>query len=131
LSGDGKTLAYQSPDQQVWAVADEKPELISATKSGEQGDGSSGQPDVNADGSLIAFASEASNLGPGSENKGQDIFLRKRSGDPSTELVSLADRSRPGSGSFAFPALSDDGRWVAFRSDTDINGCLPQSSVEV
>jgi Tol biopolymer transport system component len=131
LSGDGKTLAYQSPEGQVWAVTDGKPELISATSSGEQGNGRSGQPDVNADGSLIAFASEASNLGPGSENKGRDIFLRKRSGDPSTELVSLDDRSRPGSGSFAFPALSDDGRWVAFRSEADINGCLQETSVEV
>ena len=42
-----------------------------------------GQPDVNDDGTLIAFASDSRNLngGGGDPNEGQDIFLRHR-GDP-------------------------------------------------
>ena len=63
LSGDGKTVAYQRGEQ-VLADAGDEPELVSRSSEGAEGDGFSGQPDVNDDGSLIAFTSEASNLAP-------------------------------------------------------------------
>ena len=62
LSGDGKVLAYAG-DGQVHAEIDgDAVELISATPGGEPGNARSRQPDVNDDGSLIAFASDATDL---------------------------------------------------------------------
>lgn len=123
LSGDGKVVAFER-DHQVYAEADGTIELVSRTPGGGEGDAPSGQPDVDADGGRIVFASEATNLGGGEDGPGRDVFLRARSAELN-ELVSRDDRGVPATGEFSRPAISPDGRYVAFLADRDPNGCLP------
>ena len=83
---------------------------------GRQADGSVvGRPALSADGRFVAFASLARNLAPGDRNRGTDVFVRDRL-TRRTILVSATPQGRPGSGPSSEPALSADGRWVAFES---------------
>ena len=126
LSGDGKTVAYQRGEQ-VLADAGDGPQLVSRSSGGAEGNGFSGQPDVNEDGSLIAFTSEASNLVDGDTNGNRDVFLRDR-GRSTTEFVSVDDRSQPAKVGSALPSLSADGRFVAFFAEGDPNSSAARSS---
>src|SRR5689334_4894228 len=90
-------------------------ELVSVSSSGAQGDDASGAPSVSADGRLVAFQSEARDLVPHDANNKFDIFVRDRQ-TGATELVSTNSRGAQASvGSFT-PAISGDGRYVAFQS---------------
>ncbi len=81
-----------------------------------QADGSLvGRPSISADGRYVAFASPASNLVRADRNNFADVFVRDRL-TRRTMLVSATPAGRPGAGSSGSPALSADGRWVAFES---------------
>ena len=70
---------------------------------------------VSADGRYIAFASEADNLGANDTNGCRDVFVR----DPATGtnlLVSVGTNGFSGNGPSTDPAISADGRYVAFAS---------------
>jgi archaellum component FlaF (FlaF/FlaG flagellin family) len=77
----------------------------------------------------VAFDSEASNLVPGDTNRWGDVFVRDlRSG--TTQRVSVATNGRQANSDSNIPAISADGRYVAFDStasnlvpgDTNNNG---------
>jgi len=96
-------------------------ELVSVNSSGEPGnddsaaDANSFRPAISADGRYIAFTSEASNLVPGDTNGDWDVFVRDRELG-TTERVSLSSTGREGNRNTFEPAISADGRYVAFRS---------------
>jgi Tol biopolymer transport system component/ribosomal protein L24E len=72
-------------------------------------------PAVSADGGLVAFESDSSNLVAGDTNGVTDIFVRDRPGGH-TERVSVAtDGTQANKGSFK-PGISADGRFVVFES---------------
>jgi len=83
---------------------------------GFQANGYSFGAAVNADGRVVAFASAASNLVPGDTNRTLDVFVRDRKAGR-TSRVSVANNGRQANGRSFDPAISDDGRFVAFRSD--------------
>ncbi len=70
---------------------------------------------VSDDGRIVAFSSEASNLASGDENGARDIFVRDRTRSV-TYLVSATRRAKAGNGASDFPAISGDGRFIAFTS---------------
>ena len=78
--------------------------------------------DMTPDGRFVVFASAASNLVSGDTNGVGDVFVRDRSTGV-TERVSVGRRGVQGNGDSNFlgistaPAISDDGRYVAFKSD--------------
>ena len=78
--------------------------------------------DMTPDGRLVVFASFASNLVPGDTNGVGDVFVRDRRTGV-TERVSVGPKGVQGDGDSNFlgistaPAISDDGRYVAFKSD--------------
>jgi len=80
-------------------------------------------------GNLIAFASAASNLVPGDTNGMRDVFVRNvRSG--TTTRVDVGPGGVQANGdSFGPLAMSEDGRFVAFESDSSNlvpgSGCAP------
>lgn len=79
-------------------------------------------PVISADGRSIAFASRASNLVPRDRNKSFDVFLY----DIDTGVVTLVSRSIGGdaaSGASLSPAISGDGRFIAFQSDASDMAC--------
>jgi len=94
---------------------------ISVALGGGPGDGPSGpqvRPSaISADGSLLAFESQATNLTADADtNSVFDLFLRDTVAGTTT-LVSRAAGGGAGSGQSIAPAMSPDGRYVAFVSD--------------
>ncbi len=85
-------------------------------KRGAAGSGDSSNPSISADGRYVAFESYASNLGPSDDSTIPDVFVR----DMRSGRVFLASRAS-GNGAAANapsanPAISADGRYVAFDS---------------
>ena len=83
-----------------------------------QGNQHSFSSSMSADGRFVAFCTESSNLVPEDSDAQADVLVRDR-WNATTELVSL---DLPGSGfldSFR-PAISADGRWVAFEHSDEI-----------
>ncbi len=73
---------------------------------------------VSSDGRFVAFASEADNLVPNDTNGCRDVFLRDLLLGTTT-LLSGGTNSMGGDGTATEPALSPDGRYVAFTSSSD------------
>jgi len=88
---------------------------VSVDSLGAEGDGPSREPAISADGRFVAFQSAASNLVVGDTNMTWDVFVH----DCATGITELASRNSAGvqanflSGA---PALSADGRYLAFAS---------------
>ena len=78
--------------------------------------GESYRPSISGSGRLVAFQSDATNLVPGDENDSSDIFVHDRK-TQKTKRVSVRSNGNEGDGVSSDPAISSNGRWVAFGSD--------------
>ena len=129
ISGDGRYVAFSSPaanlvandangreDVFVRDLENGVTSLVSVTPSGAPGDYESMEPALSRDGRFVAFSSFARNLVAGDTNSRQDIFLRDRVANTTTRL-SLGLNGAEANGHSYSPALSADGRYVAFVSD--------------
>jgi Tol biopolymer transport system component len=83
--------------------------------NGAQGNDDSHFAAISADGRYVAFHSDASNLVAGDTNNARDIFVRDRQMG-TTERVSVHSNGAQGNDWSFDPAISDDGRYVAFES---------------
>jgi Tol biopolymer transport system component len=83
---------------------------------GRQATGDSYAPAISGDGRYVAFDSEASGLVPGDRNAATDVFVRDRQ-TGRTSRVSRSSKGEQGDRGSYTPAISGDGRWVAFVSD--------------
>src|SRR3954452_10385315 len=82
---------------------------------GVQGDGRSFVPALSADGRYAAFYSDASNLVAGDTNAARGVFVRDlQTGE--TTRVSVSSPGGEANGDSFAPAVSSDGRYVAFAS---------------
>ena len=88
---------------------------ISVSTGGREGNGSSDSAAMSANGRYIVFASTASNLVEGDTNDASDVFLHDQASGVTTR-VSVSRSGRQTNGSSAMPAISADGRYVAFQS---------------
>jgi Tol biopolymer transport system component len=88
---------------------------VSVCAGGTPPDGTSSDPAISRDGRYVAFVSEASNLVPGDRNRSADVFLRDLRTN-STVLVSRGAGGGAANGPSGSPAISADGRLVAFQS---------------
>jgi len=126
MSGDGRFVAFVSlsanlvtgvSGQQIY-VRDRQTNqttVVSKSSAGIIGDGASSEPAISADGRYVAFVSTSTNL-VASVN-GTQIYLHDRQTDQTT-LVSQDNSVTPvpGNGASSTPAISSDGRFVAFAS---------------
>ncbi len=90
-------------------------ELVSVALGGGAANGHSGVPRVSGDGRWVAFASYASNLVAGDTENKADVFLR----DLETGTTVRVSQTPAGVGGDQIswnPDVSDDGRFVAYRS---------------
>jgi Tol biopolymer transport system component len=88
---------------------------LSVGPNGAQADGRSFIPALSADGRYAAFYSDATNLVTGDVNNARDVFLRdQQSGE--TTRVSVGPAAVEANGDSFEPAISGDGRFVAFSS---------------
>jgi Tol biopolymer transport system component len=88
---------------------------VSLSTGGAQGNAPSFQPAISLGGRFVAFTSSANNLVPGDTTNAEDIFVRDRLAGR-TERVSVGPGGAQGNDSSFFPAISADGRFVAFWS---------------
>jgi Tol biopolymer transport system component len=135
LSGDGRLVAFSSEADNLSAEDDDASEdvyvrdlrvnaivLVSRASGGggAAGDSDSFSPSLSADGSRVAFSSEARNLSPEDGDLVTDVLVR----DAATGLTTLASRAAGPAGAPAddnafAPRISADGRYVAFHSAAD------------
>ena len=129
LSADGRFVAFQSAagnlvpgdtngvydvfvrDRQTGTT-----QRVNVRTGGNQADSGSGEAVISVDGRFVAFAAtDDSNLVPGDTNDAADIFVRDRE-TGITERVSLGPGNVQGSLDSVQPAISANGRFVAFYS---------------
>ena len=90
-------------------------EIVSVNSAGEQGNLSSFNSSISADGRYVAFASFATNLVAGDTNNRTDTFVHDRqTGD--TIMVSVATDGDQGNDDSEWASISSNGRYVVFRS---------------
>jgi len=92
---------------------------LSVSSSGEQANGNSWLPRISEDGSIAVYTSAASNLVSGDTNNQWDIFAYEIASGQTTR-ISVSSTGAQGigkSGDDKSPAVSADGRYVAFTSE--------------
>jgi hypothetical protein len=93
-------------------------ELISQSSAGAGANGNSFTSAISADGSVIAFASAASNLVSGDNNARTDIFVRDVNLGTTT-VVSITSSGQLGNGTSSGPSISADGQFVTFLANSN------------
>jgi uncharacterized repeat protein (TIGR01451 family) len=88
-------------------------ERVSVASGGTQGDNTSFGASISADGRFVAFVSDASNLVPDKTTIFRDVYVHDRL-TRTTERVSLTSAGTEARSNTTPPAISDDGRFVAF-----------------
>ncbi|WP_447971506.1 TolB family protein [Nitrospira sp. M1] len=100
---------------------------VSVNGAGQEGNASSGiGPALSADGRFVAFASRASNLVPQDTNAVNDIFAHDRQAKTTTRVSVNSAGQEGNAGGDSTPALSADGRFVAFASQA--SNLVPQDT---
>ena len=128
ISADGRYVAFYSeasnlvpgdtngaPDVFVRDRQTGTTTRVSVDSAGNQANGSSAKPAMSADGRYTGFSSSASNLVPGDTNAVPDIFVHD-SQTGTTTRVSVDSAGNQANQSSEDPAISADGRYVAFSS---------------
>jgi Tol biopolymer transport system component len=122
ISADGSVVAFdsyvpQSGDGGLFThvMKTGKTRLVSKSSSGTPGNMGGIGPSLSADGRLIAFISDSSNLVAGDSNGERDVFVRDlKTGR--TRRVSVTSKGGQADDLSADASLSGDGRFVAFSS---------------
>jgi Tol biopolymer transport system component len=90
-------------------------ERLSVSSTGEEGKGDSVNPSISGDGRFVAFESAAWNLVADDTNSASDVFVHDRQTGTTTRVSVSGSGDQANSHSFA-PAISADGRYVAYES---------------
>ena len=127
ISADGRFVAFRSTATNLWPVSNGKRQvyvrdqqantldLVSQSNGGAISDDECYLPAVSADGRLVVFQSRGSNLVPGDTNGVDDTFLRDLEAG-TTDRVDVAHDGAQANNGGVDPAISADGRYVAFSS---------------
>jgi Tol biopolymer transport system component len=120
LSADGNVVAFESGASNLAPTMSFRTNIFVRDGASlecitAQANGDSSDVALSADGRVVAFTSGASNLVAGDTNMQYDIFVHDcKTGQ--TERVSVASDGTQANGTSMQPALSADGRFVAFVS---------------
>ncbi len=91
-------------------------ERVSIATVGTQANNESFSPAISSTGRFVAFRSDATNLVASDTNNNSDIFVRDRTLGV-TQRISVASDGTQANGDSILPAISADGRFVAFSSE--------------
>ncbi len=129
ISGDGRYVAFESPatnlvagdtngvgDVFVHDTVAGTTTRVSVDSGGLQGNAISRSPAINGDGRYVAFRSDATNLVAGDTNGQMDIFVRDTVAGTTTRVSVNSGGVEATGGLSQGPAISADGRYVAFYS---------------
>lgn len=127
ISSDGRYVAFESRASNLIAsdtngngdifVRDRQAgttQLVSVGPGGIQGNNYSADPSISGTGRYVAFESQAFNLVAGGTTK-YHVFVRDRQAG-TTQLVSRGTGGAEGNNTSLNPAISANGRYVAFES---------------
>lgn len=95
--------------------------IASVSSSGAQGESMSFESSLSADGHYLVFSSYAWNLVPGDNNRARDVFIRDLLAG-TTQLASITSQDGQDAVGAERPAVSSDGRFVAFVTDGNYSG---------
>jgi len=139
LSGDGLIVAFESTAANLvtgdsngvsdvfardWQSVTPTTERVSVEGPGnidgntadlDNADGPSSLPRLSNDGRYVAFLSGAFDVVPNDSNARVDVFVRDRSLSVNTR-TSVSTQNTEGSQDCSAPAISTDGRWIAFQT---------------
>jgi len=128
ISGNGRFVSFESDATNL--VADDTNHVtdvfvhdwetnetmrVSVGSNGAQADEGSGNPAISGNGRFVAFVSAAANLVADDTNHVTDVFVHDRETNE-TKRVSVGLNGAQGDGDSYVPAISGDGRFVAFFS---------------
>jgi Tol biopolymer transport system component len=114
---DGDTQSDDNcPDVFLRDIQSAVTERVSVNSAGGEGNGLSDYPALSGDGRYVAFFSEAANLVPGDTNGAADVFVRDRTLGNTMRVSVNSTGGQAEGGISTTPALSADGRFVAFYS---------------
>jgi Tol biopolymer transport system component len=129
ISGDGRFVVFTSDASNLFAADGNGSQDVlvhnlvvgtttcaSVDATGTQGSFNNFVPAVSRDGRYVAFESESDNLVLGDTNGRNDAFVRDRQTGLTTR-VSVDSSGVQGNKDSGTPAISADGRFVAFMSD--------------
>ena len=130
ISADGRIVAFESGAAALVKHDANGPEfdvfvhnrvtgrtfLVDRSSSGAQAGLGATVARVSADGTIVAFESDAANLTAGDTNHRYDIFVRNRV-TGRTWRVSVSSSEGQGNADSYLPSISADGKLVAFASD--------------
>jgi Tol biopolymer transport system component len=143
ISGNGLAVAFHShatnleprdttslPDIFVRDLSGANPltELVTVHSSGAQGGQDCDLPAISFDGRFVVYQSGSASLVDGDTNAAQDVFLRDRVARTTTRASVATYGGQADAGQSLRPAISADGRFVAFESNSpdlvevDVNG---------
>jgi Tol biopolymer transport system component len=139
LSGDGTRVAFRSdsdflsqgvPNDQyeIW-LYDTATTAFTRVTTASASNRQSSYPSLSADGTRVAFRSDADFLGQGIQDEQYDIWLYDTATVTLTRVTSASDSNRDGD---EYPSISDDGTKIAFASDSDFLGQgIPDNQYEI
>ena len=128
ISGDGSLVAFASSSANFVAGVNgtqiylhnrqtNQIEVISRDSDANvinEGGGASSDPSMSADGRFVAFVSQSTNLVAGVS--GQQVYLRDRQTGQTTLISKSSSGVTSNGGVNSSPAISSDGRYIAFVS---------------
>jgi hypothetical protein len=131
ISGNGRFVTFDSEsdnlvpndvngfgDVFIRDLVDDVTELVSVDSFSLQGNSTSSAPVISADGRIVAFTSNATNLVVPDTNGDLDVFVRDRIAGTTTRANSDSSGVQGNYGAI-FAAISGNGRFVAFASDAE------------
>ena len=132
IGGGGRFIVFQAvaadgPSSFPWQVVvldrrDRTTRVVSADAQGRLANGHCTQASISADGTTVVFESSATNLIESGDANGSvaDIYMVRLSGGVVTRVSVGSDGHQPIAGHSVTPAVSADGRYVAFMSTADL-----------
>jgi Tol biopolymer transport system component len=118
ISADGSVVAFANANVRVYDRRTRQSLVANVDARGTPGGSANAGAALSADGLVVAFSSTSSILVPGDLNGAEDVFvhdLRTRV----TTRVSVSSSGAEGNRASRGPAISADGRFVAFASFAD------------
>ncbi len=132
IGGDGRFIVFQAvaedgPSSFPWQVVvldrrDRTARVVSVDAQGRLANGHCTQASISADGTTVVFESSATNLIESGDANGSvaDILIVRLSDGGMTRVNVASDGSQPVAGHSVTPAVSADGRFVAFMSTANL-----------
>jgi Tol biopolymer transport system component len=137
ISGDGRYIVFEArlagfPQIVLRDRTASSSRLLTTGGAGSENGGWSRSPDISDDGRIVVFSSAATTLveGPDANGALEDVYAMELSTGGVRRISVSALGAQPSRGTSILPAVSADGRWVAFASTAPLDPGRAQPNEE-